>query len=336
MFSIGVTVRSRRSPSRSTVSDHRGVGAARGSPSCTCAQPTSVSRVTGSPSIATIVSPGRRPALSAGLALGQRAAGRPGVAELPRPAVIGTVAGVLRRRRSRRRRAARTPGTAEIVVVVSGTAEADQHDREEQDRQHQVVERAGEHDDDPLPPGLGVEDPALVGGQDVVERLAADLGDEAAHAGRALALALLGRRDHADDADVAAERDRLEAVLGLAAAPGEDRRPEADHELRHPHAEPAGPEEVAGLVEADREEQPDREGDDPQDREKDPAQLQPPAMTPRACSRAHFSAASTSSTQVGAPRSGASSRVRATRSTMPRNDSRPATNAATASSLAAL
>ena len=33
--------------------------------------------------------------------------------------------------------------------------------------------------------------------------------------------------------------------------------------------------------------------------EKDPAQLQPPAMTPRACSRAHFSAASTSSTQVG-------------------------------------
>ena len=59
-------------------------------------------------------------------------------------------------------------------------------------------------------------------------------------------------------------------------------------------------------------------------------------MTPRACSRAHFSAASTSSTQVGAPRSGASSRVRATRSTMPRNDRRPATKAATASSLAAL
>ena len=47
-------------------------------------------------------------------------------------------------------------------------------------------------------------------------------------------------------------------------------------------------------------------------------------MTPRACSRAHFSAARTSSTQVGTPRSGASSRVRATRSTIPRNDSRPA------------
>src|SRR3712207_8482969 len=84
-------------------------------------------------------------------------------------------------------------------------AEAHEHDREEDDGEHQVVEGPGEHDDDPLPPGLLVEHPVAVARQDVVERLAADLGDEAAHAGRALALALLGRRDHADDADVAAQ-----------------------------------------------------------------------------------------------------------------------------------
>ena len=38
-----------------------------------------------------------------------------------------------------------------------------------------------------------------------------------------------------------------------------------------------GPDEVPELVEPDREQQADREGDDPEDREKDPAQLQPPA-----------------------------------------------------------
>ncbi len=40
--------------------------------------------------------------------------------------------------------------------------------------------------------------------------------------------------------DVAAERDRLEAVLGLAAAPRHDRRAEADHVLAHPHPEALG------------------------------------------------------------------------------------------------
>src|SRR4029453_8842307 len=124
-------------------------------------------------------------------------------------------------------------------------AETDQDDGEEDHREDQVVERPREHHDDALPPGLLVEDAVTVGGPDVVERLSPDLGDEAAHPRGALALALLGRRDHADDADVPAQRDRLDAVLGLAAAPGEHRRPEADHELRDPHAELPGPDEVA-------------------------------------------------------------------------------------------
>ncbi len=47
-------------------------------------------------------------------------------------------------------------------------------------------------------------------------------------------------REHADHPDVAAERDGLDAVLGLAAPPRPDRRAEADHVLGAPDAEPLG------------------------------------------------------------------------------------------------
>ena len=63
---------------------------------------------------------------------------------------------------------------------------------------------------------------------------------------------VLGRRQHPDELDVAAERDRLDAVLGLAPAGGPDRAAESDEVLRHLHAELLGRDHVADLVQTDR------------------------------------------------------------------------------------
>ena len=59
-------------------------------------------------------------------------------------------------------------------------------------------------------------------------------------------------REHPDDLDVAAERDRLDAVLRLAALPAPDGRAEADEVLGDLPAERLGRDHVAELVEADR------------------------------------------------------------------------------------
>jgi hypothetical protein len=56
---------------------------------------------------------------------------------------------------------------------------------------------------------------------------------------------------HADDADVAARRDGLDAVLGLAPAERPQPRPEAQEELGDLHARPFGHDEMAELVEHD-------------------------------------------------------------------------------------
>ena len=69
-------------------------------------------------------------------------------------------------------------------------------------------------------------------------------------------------REHADHADVAAERDGLDAVLGLAALPGPDRRAEADHVLGHADAEPLGRDQVADLVQGDGHRDADDDGED--------------------------------------------------------------------------
>ena len=55
--------------------------------------------------------------------------------------------------------------------------------------------------------------------------------------------------------DVAAERDRVDAVVGLAAAEADQPLAEADGELLHPHAQPLGHGIVAKLVDQDHEAQ---------------------------------------------------------------------------------
>ena len=57
----------------------------------------------------------------------------------------------------------------------------------------------------------------------------------------------------ADHADVATQRNGLDAILRLAAATGPDRWAEADHELRDPHAEALGRQEMAEFVPTDGE-----------------------------------------------------------------------------------
>ena len=56
---------------------------------------------------------------------------------------------------------------------------------------------------------------------------------------------------HADDADVSAEREGLDAVLGLAPLGGPELGPEAEEELGHLHVDGLGREEVAALVDHD-------------------------------------------------------------------------------------
>ncbi len=72
---------------------------------------------------------------------------------------------------------------------------------------------------------------------------------------------LVGRIDllavvHADDPDVAAERQRLHAVLRLAATERPDSRPEAEEELADLHARAPGGDVVTGLVEHDHRDDP--------------------------------------------------------------------------------
>ena len=57
-------------------------------------------------------------------------------------------------------------------------------------------------------------------------------------------------RGHPDDLDEAAGRDRLDAVLGLAATERPQGRAEAGEVLGGLHAEPLGGQQVAGLVQA--------------------------------------------------------------------------------------
>jgi membrane-associated protease RseP (regulator of RpoE activity) len=76
---------------------------------------------------------------------------------------------------------------------------------------------------------------------------------------------LLGtRREHPDDLDVAAERDRLHAVLGLAEPLAPHRGAEADEVLRDLPAEGLGRDHVPELVEPDRDQDRADEDDDAQ------------------------------------------------------------------------
>ena len=66
-------------------------------------------------------------------------------------------------------------------------------------------------------------------------------------------------RVHAGDLHVAAERDRFDPVLGLAALERPDRRPEEEEEALDPHPRRLGGDEVAGLVEDDQQAEADED-----------------------------------------------------------------------------
>src|SRR5690606_39018112 len=176
----------------------------------------------------------------------------------------------------------------------------------------EVREGAGRHDDRPLPDRETPHRPWLVGRVDVVVL-----------------------RRHADDLAETAKRNRLEAVLGPAPPKRPDRRPKADEVSGHLHSEALGGEQVPRLVQAHGNE--NREGEQ---RHPEHVRHQAPStaasMNSRARARAQDSAASTSSTVPGSSKSGAACKTRSSVSTMPRKGSRPAKNAATHSSFAAL
>jgi hypothetical protein len=119
---IGVTVSRCRAPSRSTVKT-TGVPALVRMASWSCAQPTSVSPATGSPSIARTVSPARSPAAAAGLSAGSAQSGVPSSQTCPASGpdcTIGTWQASARPAVSAPRGTTQS-GTRASVVVDSGT-----------------------------------------------------------------------------------------------------------------------------------------------------------------------------------------------------------------------
>ena len=257
--------------------------------------------VTGVPLTARIRSPFCRPR---GLRRAGRVTGRAGAGDVDRHDAVGE--------RDHRRLLAGLGVVGRVGRV--GQAHEDRGEVEGDDREREVGGRAGAHHDRALPHRVAPHRPGLVLRRDVVVL-----------------------RRHADDLAEAAERDALDAVLGLAALERPDGRSEADEVAADLHAEGLGGQHVTRLMQADRDQDSQSEQDDPEDLHPEALSFPYAAATiARARSRAHRSAASTSSTVPGSSKSGASVSTRATVSTMPRNGSRPCVKAATHSSLAAL
>src|SRR5690349_3690072 len=134
-----------------------------------------------------------------------------------------------------------------------------------------------------------------------------------------------GRPVHPRDPDEAAQRDHPDPVLDSVAPDLHERGREADVEAPRPHPHRAGDGEVTELVQEDEQDEP-TEPDDPR---------HAAASAPSASARAARSA-STRSSRSRTASVGAAASVSPTTSGMPRNGRRPARNAATATSFAAL
>ena len=120
--------------------------------------------------------------------------------------------------------------------VVEGDARAlVDDDREQDDGENEVHDRAHDQDLEPLPLALRQE-----------------------FVGRAGALVLGGFAGHLD---VAAERDGADAVLGVAALEGEQFRPEAERESQDADADPARHQEMSELVHEDQHAEHEHEGE---------------------------------------------------------------------------
>ena len=186
----------------------------------------------------------------------------------------------------------------------------------------EVDRRAAGHDDDLLPRRHLVEEPVGVVGAHQLPLGGAGVGDQLReHAGVGLpdpgdltALRVVGhllgevlgtRRQHPDDLDVPAERDRLDAVLGLADLLAPHRGAEADEVLGDLPAELLRRDHVAELVEPDRDQDGDHEDEHPEGVEKGGGHRWCGVLIDRmvraAASRAHASAARTSSSVSCSP-----------------------------------
>src|SRR5215218_3019791 len=210
--------------------------------------------------------------------------------------------------------------------LAGADADGHQHDPGEQDGHQEVGDRPGGEHDRPLPGRLVAE--LAVGRVRLGRRLVrAVLLEE-------VAVALI--RAHAGDLAEAAQGQGLDAVLGLAAAERPDGRAEAEEETLDLHPEQLGRGEVAAFVQEDgQHEGEDEERDAEQAGHRFPRVVIRSSTSVRARSRDRRSVTSTASrsrSSGGRWRSSTS----VTTSAMPRNGSRPARKAATASSLAAL
>ncbi len=113
--------------------------------------------------------------------------------------------------------------------------------------------------------------------EDVHDRAGADDQQTAREGGLAVRPCLVGRLDvvhpvHADDAHERAERNRPDAVLGLAATEAPQARTEEQEELGGLHAGPLGGGEVAEFVQEDRDDDADDEDEDPDVDERQPCE----------------------------------------------------------------
>ena len=174
-----------------------------------------------------------------------------------------------------------TDGDRGLDDLVARVAVGREEDREQREGDGDVDHRAAGHHDHLLPPREAVEEPVGVVLLDVLPLRRAGVGDQlgehpgvgAAHLVHRLAVlvvrrlldeVLRARGQHPDDLDVAAERDGLDAVLGVADLLAPHRRAEADEPLRDLAAELLGRDEVTELVEPDRDQDRHDEGDDTQ------------------------------------------------------------------------
>ncbi len=148
-------------------------------------------------------------------------------------------------------------------LVLVRLAQRGEQDGEQDEEDQQVHARPAEHDDHLLARGQPVELAVLVGRVDLGAAHLAEVLDGAGEAARPPRhLAVRSRRHHADHADVAADRDALQPVLGVTALARPDGRPEPDHVLGDLHAELLGRHHVADLVQRDRRQQSEREDED--------------------------------------------------------------------------
>src|SRR4051794_18678982 len=163
----------------------------------------------------------------------------------------------------------------DLHLVVVGLSADPQREEQQHHGDDHVHRGAGDKDDRPLARRLPIEGAWLVLGFDRLQ---------------------VG---HPDDLHVAAGRDGLEAVLGLALLPGPQRRAETHEELGRLHPELLREREVTGLVQHHRDQQRDHERHDAYGRHAFSRYawgLAPWSISRRAAARA---ASSTSNTSAG-------------------------------------